>query len=172
MKKINRRALLWGFILFSVILASFLINKIIIQKKIHYHAGFVVIANNKKVNFSDWKYMNIKPCDLGEGMQKPQEDEQLEKAHLHDQVGDVIHIEREGALWKDLFINIHYPIDQTEVTAFIDGEKVMNYEQIAIKKNDRLVLFIGTNDIGKGLKQTPSKSYIELMGEQSKTCGE
>lgn len=140
--------------------------------KIHYHAGFLVFKNNKKVNFSDWKYMNIKPCDTETGGKKLDEDEQLEKAHLHDLVGDVVHIEQEGALWKDLFINIRYRVDQDKITAFINGKKMTNYADQPINKSDSLVLFMGDNDFRKGLLQAPTKAYIELMGKKSITCGD
>ena len=33
-------------------------------EKVHYHAGFVVFENGKKLNFSDNKYMFIKPCTI------------------------------------------------------------------------------------------------------------
>ena len=72
---------------------------------IHYHAGFIVYIDGVKQDYSDFKYMNVKPCT--EERSKPtKEDEQIEKAHLHDGIGDVVHVEQAGSVWRDLFQNI------------------------------------------------------------------
>lgn len=88
----------------------FTIKKILTPKKIHYHAGVVVFQNNKKLNFSKLKYMSLEPCVLNKKEEDSAEDIQIEKAHLHDNVGDVVHVERTGAIWRDLFTNIHFPL--------------------------------------------------------------
>ncbi|MEK7470769.1 MAG: hypothetical protein AAB622_02125 [Patescibacteria group bacterium] len=140
-------------------------------EKVHYHAGFVVFENGKKLNFSDNKYMFIKPCTIdGEEIENPG-DEQIEKAHLHDNVGDVIHIEEEGAIWRDLFTNINFPVDYSKVEAYINGEIVPNFESQSIKSNDSLVLFFGSVDKSL-LSQAPTKEYIEEWGKKSSTCGD
>ncbi len=140
-------------------------------EKVHYHAGFVVFENGKKLNFSDNKYMFIKPCTIdGEEIENPG-DEQIEKAHLHDNVGDVIHIEEEGAIWRDLFTNINFPVDYSKVEAYINGEIVPNFESQSIKSNDSLVLFFGSVDKSL-LSQAPTKEYIEEWGKKSSTCAD
>ena len=141
------------------------------ETKVHYHAGFVVFQENKKLDFSDSKYMNISPCTVRKG-DTTSEDPQVEKAHLHDNVGTVVHIEREGAKWKDLFTNIHYPIDYATTRGFINGAEVKNYQDQPINLDDSLVVFIGNNDINAGLNQAIQKDYIEKIGTQSKSCGQ
>lgn len=147
-------------------------KKISVPRKTHYHAGFVVFENNKKIDFSDNKYMYIKPCTANGKDQDKNENVQMEKAHLHDNVGDVVHIEHTGATWKDLFINIGYPIDYTKTTGFINGNRAENYQSYPIGPNDTLAVFTGTNDIKIDLKQVPLKDYIETVGRKSKICGE
>lgn len=141
------------------------------EKKVHYHAGFIIVQDNKKLDFSDTKYMNISPCTLRKG-DSSSEDPQLEKAHLHDNVGTVVHIERDGAKWKDLFINIHHTIDYAHTLGYINGVKVENYQEQPINLDDSLVVLIGNNDIQANLKQAITKDYIEKIGTQSKICGE
>src|SRR5215469_2242826 len=87
-------------------------------QKTHYHAGFVLFVNNKKIDFSKAQYMSISPCILhsSESDDSSAASIQLDKAHLHDYVGDVVHVERTGAKWSDLFTNIHYPINFSKVT--------------------------------------------------------
>src|SRR4051812_30234652 len=74
-------------------------------KELHYHAGFQVYENGKQKSFADIAYMHDKPC-TGKKAEEEKEDEQIEKAHLHDLVGDVVHVHRENATWGDLFKNI------------------------------------------------------------------
>lgn len=91
---------------------------------------------------------------------------------MHDNVGDVIHIEREGARWQDLFTNIKYSINYGNVTGYINGQKIDNFQSHSIEPADSLVVFIGNNDVNKDLLQAPTKEYIEQMGKKSKTCGD
>ena len=144
-----------------------------IPQKTHYHAGFVVFENNKKLDFSKPKYMSISPCILHNN----DEDDvspssiQLDKAHLHDFVGDVVHVERTGGKWGDLFTNIHYPIDFSKVTAYINGKQVQNVEDQPILPDESAVFFIGKNNVQKDLKQAVTKAHIEWEGKKSVECG-
>lgn len=147
-------------------------NKFLPEKKVHYHAGFIVFKDDKKLDFSDFKYMFEKPCTINGKDDEENENDQLEKAHLHDNVGDVVHIERDGARWKDLFTNINYPIDYSKTTGYINGKKVENYQAKAITPDEILVVFIGKNDINTDLVQAPSKEYVEKMAKKSTTCGD
>lgn len=141
-------------------------------QKIHIHAGFIVIADNKKLDFSDNKYMNIKPCaeDEGEEHNENEEDEQLEKAHLHDNVGDVVHVERSDGKWKDLFTNINYSIDYTKVTAYINGQKVSDFQNQPIHAYDSAVIFVGKADTNY-LKKAVTKEHIVKAEKVSEDCG-
>lgn len=146
-------------------------SKIVEKEKIHYHAGFIVFENGKKLDFSDTKYMFIKPCTLDGEEDETTEDSQLEKAHLHDSVGDVVHIEEEGAVWSDLFTNIKFTVDYSKVTAFINDQKVSGLETQPISSNDSLVLFLGNVD-EKLLSQAVTTQYIEDTAKKSTTCSD
>lgn len=143
-----------------------------VQKKVHYHAGFAVFSNDKRMDFSDPKYMFVKPCSVNEKDESGKEDDQLEKAHLHDNIGDVIHIEKDGAVWKDLFTNIRFAIDYQKTIGYINNKKIANYETYSIKPDDTLVVFIGENNIVKDLTLAPSKEYVSKIAKKSVTCGE
>lgn len=140
------------------------------MRKVHYHAGFVVFENNKKLDFSDLKYMYLKPC-VAEGSEDTgNEDIQLEKAHLHDNVGDVVHIERTGAVWQDLFTNIRYPVDYKKTTGYINNQKILDFQKQPIRPFDSLVVFIGDND-PTNLAAGVTKEYIETKAKKSVECG-
>jgi len=75
------------FLLAIVLLAWFflvLINKIQSQQSIHYHTGFLIYIDGILQDFSAQKYIEISAY-------------QIEKAHLHDNVGDVVHVHQPGA---------------------------------------------------------------------------
>lgn len=169
----NKKFLYIFFLLifiFISIAAVFISKRFFTPQKTHYHAGFVVFQNNKKVNFSDIKYMYLEPCTLNKSNDTSAAI-QIEKAHLHDNIGDLVHIERTGPIWKDLFTNIHYPIDYAKTIGYINGEQVTNYQFQPIKPFDSLVVFIGRNDPNL-LAQAVTKGYMIKMAKKSTTCGD
>lgn len=113
------------------------------EEHIHYHAGFVVYIDGEKQDYSDYKYMNFKSCT--EEKSKPTKEElQIEKAHLHDGVDDVVHVEQAGAVWGDLFKNIgvefsedlpeiNKPIEADSSVVFSVGKPVDNPEKVSIE---------------------------------------
>ena len=115
--------------------------------------------------------MSIKPCTLDGKEIKNDGDEQIEKAHLHDSVGDVVHIEEKGAIWRDLFTNINFPVNYPKAAAYVNGTLRQNFESQPINSYDSLVLFIGDYDKNL-LSQAVAKEYIEEWGEKSSTCGD
>lgn len=144
-------------------------SEIVKNEKVHYHAGFVVFENGKKLDFSDTKYMFIKPCTLDGEEDESTEDSQLEKAHLHDNVGDVVHIEGKGAVWGDLFTNIKFPVDYSKVTGYVNGYEEKDFQNRRIDFDDSLVIFIGPVD-KKLLSQAVTTKYIEETAAKSGPC--
>ena len=162
--------LLGGVILIVAII--YFGRKLLEPQKIHYHGGFVVFQNNKKLDFSGSKYMFEEPCVLNaKNEHDTPEDTQLEKAHLHDNVGDLVHVERTGAIWKDLFTNMRFPIDYEKTEGFINGRRVSNYQLQPIAPYDSLVVFIGKNDSSL-IKQAVTREYMVKMAKKSTTCGD
>ncbi len=140
-------------------------------KPVHFHAGFHVYVDDKLQDFSDFKYMHEKPCTLHGKPVDDNDDEQIEKAHLHDQIGDVVHVHRTGATWGDLFINIHYSVDEGNAVAYVNGVKVDNILKQTIKPYDSLVLFIGKHtDDKKYLEKAVKKDYIQRVEKKSEFC--
>lgn len=166
--------IIWAVLLVAVLgVTGFFVAKkqmpsLFAPKELHYHAGFVVFENNKKVDFSDFKYMSVKPCSVKETSEP--EDDQMEKAHLHDNVGDVVHVHRENAYWHDLFTNLKYPIDYSKTTGYINGKEVADWQNQKIQSYDSLVVFIGEND-KKHLKEAVTKEHIQLTEKKSENCG-
>lgn len=162
----------WALLLAGVLWTTgyFVAQRVFLPAKLHYHAGFVVFENNKKLDFSDNKYMNLKPCSLDQKDDDSPEEIQLEKAHLHDNVGDVVHVEREGAKWNDLFSNLKLAVNYANTTAYVNGQKVANWQSRRINPYESLVIFIGDIDI-KYLKEAVTKEYMMEKEKKSDGCG-
>lgn len=176
-KKLIRGLLLVVIQIFLITLVWFgwlVKDKIFPEKPVHFHAGFIVVKNNKQEDFTDSKYMSIKPCTLATNdipEEETKESEQLEKAHLHDKVGDVVHVEHKGARWKDLFMNINYGLNFSEAEAYINGKKVTQFQDRLIGAYDSVVIFVGkNNDVNKSLSQAVSKKHIQEVESKSEDC--
>lgn len=137
-------------------------------KNVHLHAGFQVYVNNRIVDFSDLKYMHLNPCEL-DGSAHP-EDEQIEKAHLHDGIGDVVHVHRPHVVWGDLFTNLDYPVSAT-AAAYINGQSVDSPLTLPIQAYDSLILVEGpVSDLDAKLDQAVTKDRILEIEKLSETC--
>ena len=140
-------------------------------KPIHYHAGFQIYVDGELQDFSDWKYMHTLPCNA-DGKATAGE-LQIDKAHLHDRIGDVVHVHTGGALWKDLFINIQFPIDAKKITgAYIDGKPFNDILTQPIKEYESVLIILG-DDSKKAdyLKKTVTVDHIKKSESRSENCG-
>lgn len=156
----------------GTIVTIILPRTILKAKAVHYHAGFQVYKDGKLEDFSGFEYMHEKPCTVnGKPIEDPNPDEQMEKAHLHDNDGDVVHVHREKARWKDLFQNIKYPID-THVVGYVNGKKVDNILEQPITQYESVIFFIGKNpDEQALLKKAVTVQRIKNVEKKSETCG-
>ncbi len=163
-------------LLFAFVGAGFFLykNKISPVEEIHFHAGFQVYVNNQMLDFSDFKYMQIKPC----GGDDHSEDEQIEKAHLHDGVGDVVHAHREGGTWRDLFTNIKYQIPNDKdpiagnIVGYVNGQLVPQIFSMPIIANSSAVFFIGQNtDLEQKVVTRVTQEHIKEVEKKSENCG-
>ena len=114
--------------------------------------------------------MSIKLC--GEDEKKQEENEQLEKAHLHDGVGDVVHVEASDAKWTNLFKNINFKIDKSKpIEGYVNGKNVKNILDYPIKVYDSVVIVIGKNaNVEEYLKKSATRKHIEEVEKKSETC--
>lgn len=137
----------------------------------HYHAGFRVYLGDDLQDYSGIQYMNFTPCS--EHVQKKTKaEEQIEKAHLHDGVGDVVHVHRRGAVWGDLFKNIgaNLPSD-VPWKGYIEGELKQDILSEPITPYTTMVLVVGDSRVSV-VGERISKSYIEEVEAKSELCGD
>lgn len=137
---------------------------------VHYHAGFLVYIDDELQDYSNYKYMNFVACTEHDTKKSSQE-EQIEKAHLHDSIGDVVHVHRKGAIWGDLFKNIKVQIPKDkELVGYINGERVEDIMQQPIAEYSSVVFVIGKSDIDHS-KGVVTKEHIKEVEAKSELCG-
>lgn len=158
------------FVLVSILAIKLTLSKPdSVKEEIHYHAGFVVFKDGKKVDFRGSEFMHIKPCSLDENKVKTQEEVQLDKGHLHGGVGDVVHVHERGAKWKDLFTNLNYQVDYSKSVFYLNGE-VIDINKYGIKSYDSLVVF--ENNVEESLlTQSVSADRIKEIENTIVECG-
>lgn len=170
-KKMLRKILL-TILLTSVftIGAIFLYNKFkSIPEKIHYHAGFQVYKDDLLQDFSGVKYITVLPCTEEEA--HSEKNEQINKGHLHNQIGDVVHVHASGATWGDLFKNLKFST-QDGVVAFVDGKQLSNPLTSQIKSYQSIVFHFGKHDSNfKPEKKPVTVEYIKETEKKSVECG-
>ncbi len=149
-----------------------LFKKSTTPKKVHYHAGFQVYVDDKLQDFSAAKYMNESPCTLDKEKAEHDEDIQLEKAHLHDNVGNVVHVERVGAKWNDLFKNIGYKIPNGKpITIFVNGEETGKTLEHHIQSYDSVLIMVGKQKNRKDLlKKAVTIEEIKKAEKTGESC--
>ena len=145
-------------------LALLLYNPLVAD--IHYHAGFRVYKDGQLQDFSGPQYMHLEMCSVDEG---EHEDDQLEKAHLHSAVGDVVHVHRDGAVWQDLFTNIGVSIDK-DARGYTNGQTIPSILATPIEPGASVIIVAG-DESGVDLTNFVSSEYIQRVESLSETCG-
>jgi hypothetical protein len=164
----KKRVIVISIVAVSIFVVGFMIFKNT-PNKVHYHAGFLVYVDGVREDFSDPKYDKISPCTAPGA--KINEDAQLEKAHLHDKIGDVVHVESAGAVWGDLFKNIHYAFNKnTPVHGFINGTEIPNILTYPINAYDSVIFVVGSTS-GVDLTKTVTKAHIIEVEKKGDSCG-
>ncbi len=161
-----------GLIFGAVIAAAANVKNNQDGESIHYHAGFQVYVDNELQDFADLKYMKQDPCGAKHEVTASPELEQLEKAHLHDLNGDVVHVHRQSPSWGDLFTNMPYEFPDDTRIVYVNGERlegdILDYE---LKANDSVVIFVGTNnDIEGRLAEAVTIDRIREVEALSEDC--
>lgn len=143
-------------------------------KEVHYHAGFQVYVDDRLQDFSGIKYMTISPCVDSSAIKHPttEKEKQNDKGHLHDNVGDVVHVHLSGGTWGDFFRNIHYTFPKGKpVFAFINGKSVEDIMNTPIRSYDSVSIFIGTRDkMKEELKNAVTIEHIKDIEKKSELC--
>lgn len=124
-------------------------------EEIHYHANFAVYLNGQREQFAGMRYYEetaANSCSIEE------EETPLERAHMHGNVNDVVHVEDHLVTWGNFFQNIGWGIDdnylktvdkiyavddQNKLTFMLNGKRVDSVANLIIKDEDKLLVSYG-----------------------------
>ena len=136
------------------------------EAEVHYHAGLVVYVNGERQRYQGARHMNFAVCS-DHAKKKSEEEEQLEKAHLHDMIDEVVHVHRGGATWGDLVSNARLELPTQEIVGYVGGVRVENILSLEIVPDSSVALVIG--EMPQDLEYV-ELSYIKEIGQKSELC--
>jgi hypothetical protein len=140
-----------GFILGITVLAGLHFIKTVQPHNAHYHANFAVYINGQRYDFSQSKYMEeVAGCNVSKDVQPKQ------RAHMHNNVGDLVHVHDQGVTWGHFFTNIGWNVGKDylvpdsgdilktegdlKLTYFLNDAIVTNVSNVLIKSEDVLLI--------------------------------
>lgn len=149
------------------------------EEETHYHANFAVFIQGDMVNFSKDEFMHITPC--GPEDRHNEEDEE-EKAHLHDRIGNVVHVHHDGVTWSDLFENLRFDIDHIQkeqetkgavIKYYLNKKRIGSILERIIAKDDRLLISIGSEKaVGNVADDKILKQQFDKVGNNARDYDE
>jgi hypothetical protein len=124
-------------------------------KDVHYHANFAVYVDGKQEQFSNpLLYEEISECSIST------EEKPGERAHLHENIKDAVHVEDSAVTWGNFFQNINWNVsdkyldtsdvllvntDTNKVTYILNGDEVSSIANKVIGDKDRLLVSYGSS---------------------------
>lgn len=145
---------------------------------VHFHAGFQIYnEDGARLDFSGMEYMEIAPCGPGD----LHEDDTV---HLHNGVGDVVHVHHAYMTWKNLLEYLQArgqllpsamgePTSSLGLTGFVNKEEVPDIRFYPIKPHDSVVIIVGNlgPDYLSKLEKRVTIEHIKEAEAQKENCG-
>lgn len=159
MKKIKHREFLLGIAglaigIFLILAVRFFSYS---PERIHYHANFVVYINGQREQFTDPALYE----ESGSACTEEEEMVPMERAHMHDNINDVVHVEDHAVTWGQFFTNLDWVVDakvittpsetlladsQHKISFVLNGEVMDNVSNRVIGDQDKLLVDYGGTD--------------------------
>lgn len=153
--------------------------------QVHYHANFDIYINGQREAFANPMYYEEEgggSCTLETEMTPG------ERAHMHDNIGDVVHVEDHAVTWGNFFQNLHWTVndklvqtpdkvyladDTNKITFLINGREVQDISSETIHDKDRLLVDFGSAsqaDLQKEYKAVPATAAKYDEGKDPAGC--
>ena len=124
---------------------------------IHYHANFAVYVNGQRQEFKGAQYYSeVEMCTLNNTVQPN------ERAHMHDNINNVVHVEDHAVTWGQFFTNLGWIMGPTFIASpdgtiysengnsklhlTLDGQDYTDLggmQNVVIKDKDKLLVSYG-----------------------------
>lgn len=123
---------------------------------VHYHANLALFVDGQRFDLSGDRYMeDVAACAANPDAVRPQD-----RAHLHNNDHDVVHVHHGGATWGHLFTNLGFGLgdrylilddgrklfdgeEGRTIKFFVNGMQVLELANRQIRSEDRVVVSIG-----------------------------
>jgi hypothetical protein len=153
---------------------------------VHYHANFAVYVNGIREPFKGTGYYEetaAMMCSL-----KPVDTPKV-RAHMHDNVSDVVHVEDHLVTWSDFMQNLGWGLgndylktkdavlvtsDTTKLSFVLNGQPLESITDLTIKDKDTLLISYGTADSSTLQQQYQTIAHTAETYDNSKdpaSCG-
>lgn len=127
---------------------------------VHYHANFALYINGNREEFKGIEYYSeVEMCTLNNTILPS------ERAHMHDNVNDVVHVEDHAATWGQFFTNLGWTLGpnfiaspdgtiyaekgDTKLHFILNGQDytgISSIQNTVIKDTDKLLVSYGNED--------------------------
>lgn len=144
---------------------------------VHYHANFALYINGQREEFKAASYYTeIEMCTLDDSMVPS------ERAHMHDNVNDVVHVEDHAVTWGQFFTNLGWTIGPTTIISrdgtvytetgdsklnlLLDGQNYTDLNGVqnrVIQDKDKLLISFGNVD-----EKSLDKQYASIPSTAGK----
>jgi hypothetical protein len=130
------------------------------EESVHYHANFALFVNGQRQEFQEDHYYSEEEMCTAETEVTP-----VERAHMHDHINNVVHIEDQAVTWGQFFTNLGWTLGPDMIEApdgtiypsatnrqlhiMLNGQDYTGLGSIAnfvIKDLDRLLVSYGDAD--------------------------
>ncbi len=154
-----------------------------VPEPVHYHANFAVFVNGQQEQFKDpGLYEETSMCTTST-TKTP-----MERAHMHDQVNNVIHVEDSAVTWGQFFENIGWSVgnkfisssagmyansDQGNVSYILNGNATSTISNSVINDNDKLLVSYGNTsaaELANEYSKVPSTAHHYDVTKDPKSC--
>ena len=142
------------------------------EDAVHYHANFALYINGQREPFSGPSYY-----EETTGCAEHDDITPGERAHMHGNINDVVHVEDQAVTWGHFFANLGWyvgkdfiqssqkvflPDEQNQLSLILNGQDLTGISSITntvIKNEDRLLVSYGsekTDELQKRYQSIPS----------------
>ena len=150
---------------------------------VHYHANFAVYINDQREEFKDPAFYESigASCDVHEQM-TPQE-----RAHMHDNINDAVHVHHNAVTWGQFFANLGWVVDakviqttsrqllpdnEKKISLILNGEPTDNVSNREIGDKDKLLVDYGNNsNVDQEYASIASTADKYNNSKDPKSCG-
>lgn len=152
---------------------------------VHYHANFAVYINGQRQTFTGPQYYEetaATSCSMNKI------DAPNDRAHMHDNVNSVVHVEDHLVTWGNFFqylnwglgddylktaTNMYLPDAQTKLTFMLNGTKVDSIANLVIQDRDKLLISYGASSSAQLTQQyqsIPNSAHQYDVKKDPATC--